>query len=533
MKRYVVSNWQRSRHINNNQKILTNEFNILDQPIMEQLPDTIPVEDDEQNQDQTFPRSPEQPGLEDTGPVDNEPNNYSPELDSTFETGEDDEPLIDFETEKMDYLDLALKRKHEEMLDKLLEMRDIDNLKPGQYKFIEDNIQILSLSRDVEISEVQKKIYKDILDQFRHLAPEPQEDNPEIDTELNNEKEEEQHREIENDQFSSPEEENNGELPSTIPVEEEPQELSHYDPLKEQDEEDFNIDQSSKNNLGEISGTELYSIISEKIEQSSTIVELLLKLPSFYSMKSDLFRKTIAALTNGVQIGSGGTLEDIFIPIEENGVGIKICTRCYTSFSNIQIGKWAIQYNDPENFLSDSELEKLNNSGSPEEKEVLRKRVIIESISNHFKDRVFVILIVNPNNGRRHELGFNFAELLRDGWKNGYLSVHFRPSIGRGEAGVQVDGELIDLQEIQIDYLKTNSDELDEDGKPTVENIELMKVHNGYLYLTILEEHFYNFSNDAQQGLFYSMKEFDQDQEQLITIQRCIPDIKEILLRKC
>lgn len=528
MKRYAVEHWQRAHKHKKN--VINSNIIPLDMPIVEQLPDTIPTDNnDPDNQLQDIPDSEEQDGMQGSGPVENDPEMESPELDTMF-TGDDDEPSIDFDTEKIDYMDLALKSKHEEMLDKLLEMREIKKLSPGQYKFIEDNIQVLSLGRDVEIADIRKKIYKEIQSQFEHLAPETQEENPEIDTDEPFPDENQQQQENPPEYDLNNQEEQGSGLPDTIPTDQD-LELSHNKNFKE-NEENLNVRDNS-NQLGDITGTELYSIISEYVEQSTTITEMFLKLPSFYSMKADLFRKSICSLTNGIQIGSGGTLEDIFIPIAENGVGIKVCTRCYTSFSNIQIGKWAIQFNDPENFLSDSELEKLNNSGSPEEKEVLRKRIVIESIANHFQDKIYIILVVDPENGRRHELGFNFAELLRDGWKNGYLSVHFRPSVGRGEAGVQVDGELIDLQEIQIDYLQKNPDKLDEEGMPTTENIELMKLNNGYLYLTILEEHFNNFSNDAQRGLFYQMKDFDRDSESLEVIQKCIPDIKEILLKKC
>ena len=60
-----------------------------------------------------------------------------------------------------------------------------------------------------------------------------------------------------------------------------------------------------------------------------------------------------------------------------------------------------------------------------------------------------------------------------------------------------------------------------------------MNLTNGYLYLSIIREEFDNLINVSQNGIFYKNKQFDQGREELLKIQRCIPDIKEILLKKC
>lgn len=551
MKRYVVQGW-----VDQSNNPFLDHFPVLEAPVEAPLPNE---EDDSamvQNQDDG---QEEMPGA---GPVEDEP------IDMGNTGFEDENVEINFETEKLDYINLALQTKNEEMMDKLLEMRDIPNLTPGQYKFIEDNIQVLSLSRDADFADAQKKIYKEIKNTFEHLVPQDTESPEELEQDI------QQMQQPSEEPQVVPEMQPSGDAPAPSPEQgqvpsmqgmgpESPlggagqqavpgfaaniqqpgvavggTELAHYNPawnlknikLNEQEELD---PQERPDGLGDVSGTELMSIFSNEIDRYEMVKDVLQKLPSFYSMKADLFRKTIASLMNAVQIGSGGTLEDLFIPIGENGVGIKVCTRFYTMFGNIQIGKWSVQFNDPENFLSDVELEKLTNSGSPEEKEILRKRVVIESLSENFKDKVYVVMIVNPNTGQRHEIGFNFSELVKDGWKNGYISVDFKASVGEGSAGVKVDGELIDLQEIHISYVKTSVDKLDEEGMPSKELIDLLELKNEQLYLTISQEEFINFVNDAQAGIFYSSKEFDRGPEELKKVQRCVPDIKEIVLRQC
>lgn len=499
----------------------------------QQPPLPTPNPNDEKQKD-----APQEPGQEEMPDMDSPMQDFE---DDNYDY-EDDEAPIDFETEKIDYMDLAINQKNDEMMDKLLEMRDIEKLSPGQYKFIEDNISILSLARDVDFADIQKKIYKKIKNKFEELVQNSEEESSEIpEIEPSG-----QAPRPEIPSFQSPSmkgAEGQQEIPGGG-EEQLPAQFASYNPgwnlkgINLSEAQNFEIEDSDKEEIPpemsqSISGVELYSIISEEIDRYPNIVNTMIKLPSFYSMKSDLYRKTIAALMNGVQIGAGGTLEDLFIPITKGGVGIKVCTRCYTEFGNIQIGKWRLQFNDPENYLSDTELEKLNNTGSPEEKEVLRKRVVIESVAEAFKNKIYIILISDPNDGSRHEIGFNFYDLIMDGWKNGYISINFRASVGRGEAGVKVNGEMIDLQDIVIEYIKEDSSNLDEEGLPSKEHIELMKLKNGYLYMVIMGQDFSDFVNDSQSGVFYSKKYFDNGPEELHKIQRCVPDIKEIMLKQC
>ena len=515
MKKHIVNSWSNKK----NNPYDDTRYDILEAPISEPLPGASSAEDqaaasgnpsDFDSQDPNLnagpPEAEDQNPVDNVGPVNSDPSPENQEMDDFTS-----EPEIDFQAEKIDYMNLALGQKHDEMMDKLLEMRDIENLSPGEYKFIEDNINVLSLSRDIDFADAQKKIYKRIKEQFAPLA------DP-------------------GDGVEIPEIEPSGTAPGAeagITISQEPTEQPQYSA------EHYNSGQGLKslteatNELGEISGLEMYSIISQEIERYEEIKNSLLKLPSFYSMKADLFRKILCSVLNGVQIGSGGTLEDIFIPLREDGVGIKACTRCYTDFGNIEIGKWTLNFDDPEQYLSEEELKKLNIDGSPEEREVLRKRVVIESLADKFIDKIYLILIVDPNNGSRTEVGINFSELLREGWKNGNISINFKASVGKGEAAINQDGELIDLKDIVVNYIKENPDNLDEEGAPVKEEIELMKQKNGNLYISAPREDFENFVNTVEAGIFFDKKHPEFDKEQLTVIQRCVPDIKEFLLKKC
>jgi hypothetical protein len=559
LKRYVIEDWA-----NQKDNPFLEHYPLMEEPISQPLPMDNPMPGDQtmgnlpqgqfppndpknMGNPPEIPQQPPQDTVQGAGPVEAEPESDEQELD------DEESPNIDFETEKVDYMDLAVARKPEEMMDKLLEMREVENLTPGQYKFIEDNIQILSLSKDIDFADLQRKVYKQIKDTYAFLAE--QKASPKTESvnllEAGEEEggEENMGGEDQGQDFGgAPEESPSTDIGSEQGGEEGSEETGGDDEADDDrnnspsgDEEVLKQGQNLTEIPGfrtvkqedKLSGLELCSILSNEIEQYPSVVNTFLKMPNFYSMKADLFRKTIAAITNAVQIGTGGTIEDLFIPIAKDGIGIKLCTRIYTGFGNIQIGKWTLEFNDPEKYLSEPELLKLNDSGSPEEKEVLRKRVIIESISESYKDRIFIVFVVNPQTGERHEVGFNFSELVKTGWKEGVISIDFKANVGKGEAGIEIDGNLIDLQEIQISFISENADQLDDQGLPVKDRIELMKVQNGLLYLTIDEEHWKDFTDKVQEGIFYMSKAFDAGDEELKKTQRCIPDIKEILLRQC
>ena len=478
MKRYVISSW-----IDQTKNPFIEHYPMMEAPIDQPIPEPDTFQGtDQQDIPQEIEPS-QEPDIQNNQKITNQPQiSQNPTQNDYYDNNEteDEEPIIDFEVEKMDYIRLSINQKNDEMMDKLIQMRDIEDLTPGQYKFIEDNMQILSLSRDIDFGDCKKKIYKSIKSQFESLI-QGQEETEDQYPEEQYPKEPYQNikQEIPQDIPEEPKTSNQPMDMENIPGQEGQPEVSSYNAawnlkgilLKEAPEIEI-PDLPGPDNVpsvpggDSISGTEVLQIISDEIEKYNEINNVFLKLPSFYSMKSDLFRKIICSLTNGIQVGSGGTLEDIFIPISEGGDGIKVCTRIYTDFGNIQIGKWSIKYNDPEKYLSESELEKLNYSGSPEEKEVLRKRVIIESIAENFKDKVYIVFITNPNTGEIHQIGFNFSNLVRDGWKNGYISVSFKANVGKGEAGVKIDGELIDLQNIEIEFIKENPDKIDKEGRP-------------------------------------------------------------------
>ena len=99
-------------------------------------------------------------------------------------------------------------------------------------------------------------------------------------------------------------------------------------------------------------------------------------------------------MIGGVQLASGHKNADIVF--EETDYSIRLSTRFNARFGDVNLGSWMLKEDDPDRYLKSAELARLE-GGSPEEKDVLRRRVIIESIAEMFKERGFVINVVGSD----------------------------------------------------------------------------------------------------------------------------------------
>lgn len=270
----------------------------------------------------------------------------------------------------------------------------------------------------------------------------------------------------------------------------------------------------------------LVNHIVNNLQNAPDISNVFVKLIGLHGMKGDLHRKFIASLLMAVQVGSGGLNEDIIF--NQRDYSIKISTRMNSKFGSIDLGRWFMTADEPEKYLSDSELERMEN-GSPEEKDILRKRVIIDSISSFFKKRSFLINIVGED-GTIYMLGLDLSNAIKSAYNKGKLIVQFFEN-SNSETIIDKDNNLIPVSDVKIIYQKEKG-ELDESGKPIKENVEFMTRRDGVLFLIaseeIIKEAAYSFTGINIKSIPYNGNPSD-----LRILQRCIPSAPEMLLRNC
>jgi hypothetical protein len=281
-------------------------------------------------------------------------------------------------------------------------------------------------------------------------------------------------------------------------------------------------DQLDRNNPA----TSVISHISAVLETDPMLSNIFVKLDGYGGLKGDLHRKFIAALTGSVQVSSGADGEDIIF--NEREYSIMMSTRFAAKWGKIKLGDWSLREDDPEKYLSEPELKRLD-SGSPEEKDVLRRRIVLESIADKFEQRAFIFHVVDDN-GTVYSFGWDAAGSLRSAYTEGKLVVRTRHS-ENSEAMIDDNGQLIPLIDLDIYYAKETGQQ-DEDGMPEIKEIEFMQRRNGMLFLTATVQTIKEAAS-AMQGSIFKETPYNGNPSDLKTLRRCVYTTHDLLMKIC
>jgi hypothetical protein len=273
-------------------------------------------------------------------------------------------------------------------------------------------------------------------------------------------------------------------------------------------------------------GVSLTNHFATTLGSMPELVNTFIKISGYCSNKADLHRKYIASLIGAIQVGSGAQQEDIVY--NEKTYSIRISTRFNSKFGSIDAGRWSLQQDDPEKYLADAELEKLD-SGAPEEKKVLRHRIIIESIATSFEKRVFIVNVL-ADNGTLYFIGMDLSNVLRSGYDNGVLTVSSYQN-DASEALFDSDGNLVTLQDIKIQYQKETG-EMDENGNPLKDKTEFIVKKDGLLLINASLETLMDAAGNVN-GLSVKELPFNGNPSDLVNLTRCVASTPELVLRNC
>jgi hypothetical protein len=295
-----------------------------------------------------------------------------------------------------------------------------------------------------------------------------------------------------------------------------------------------NVDKASK---------EIRKLVKDDLDQNNPSVSLVnhiiatlgampelnnvfIKLKGLLGMKGDLHRKFITGIIGGVQVGTGGNNEDVVY--NEKDYSIRLSTRYNDKWGKVDIGKWSLREDDPERYLTEPEQRRLE-EGSPEEKDVLRRRVVLESIAETFKKRGFLVNVVGQD-GTIYTLGWDLAGSLKGAYTDGKLVVRTIQS-DNSEAMIDDQGAIIPYVDIKIKYVK-EAGGVDEQGKPAKEEHDFMERIDGMLFLTAQ----FNIVREASTsfpGIVLKETPYTGNPSDLRVLQRCVPNAPEILMRQC
>lgn len=281
-------------------------------------------------------------------------------------------------------------------------------------------------------------------------------------------------------------------------------------------------DQLDRNNPA----TSVVNHVVNTLESIPQLNETFIRMMGYSGNKGELHRKFLAAITGSVQVSSSPDKENIIF--NEKEYSIKMCTRLNSEWGEVAIGSWSLREDDPERYLSEPELKRLS-EGSPQERDVLRRRIVIESIAKHFDEQSFLINVVNEE-GTIYHLGWDMSNALRGAYAEGKVVVKTVKS-GNSEAMISDDGQIVPMVDLKIYFVKETEGQ-DSAGYPDKEEIEFMEKRNGMLFLTAglitLKE-----ASESMQGTEFKEIPYPGNPSDLKVLKRCVYSAHDMLMRQC
>ena len=308
-------------------------------------------------------------------------------------------------------------------------------------------------------------------------------------------------------------------------------------------DDNFNIQLLRQNSNIEKASKEIRKLLKEQLDQnnpSTSVVthifdtlsavpqlnNIFLKLAGYGESKGGLHRKYIASLIGGVQVGTGANTEDVIY--NEREYSIMLSTRFHSEWGAVNLGNWSLKEDDPQRFLSEPEQRRLK-EGSPDEKEALRHRLIVESIAEQFKTRAFVVNVVGDD-GTIYTLGWDIANSLKSAFTEGKIKVQTRQS-DNSEAMITDEGDIVPFVDVEIYYVKETGEQ-DEEGRPDIEELEFLERRNGILFLKAqLPTIKHSSANLA--GIIFKETPYNGNPSDLKALKRCVYSAHDLLLRQC
>jgi hypothetical protein len=280
-------------------------------------------------------------------------------------------------------------------------------------------------------------------------------------------------------------------------------------------------EQLDKNNPA----TSISNHIANTLESVQGLKDTYVRMTGYSGNKGELHRKFLAAITSSVQVSSSPDKENIIF--NERDYSIKISTRLNSEWGEVAIGSWCLREDDPERYLSEPELKRLS-EGSPQERDVLRRRIVIESIAKQFEEVSFLINVVDEE-GTIYHLGWDMSNALRGAYAEGRLVVKTVKS-ENSEAMISDDGKIVPMIDLKVYYVKPSADVNDDDSEE--DEVEFMERRNGMLFLTAglstIKE-----ASESMQGTDFKEVSYSGNPSDLKVLKRCVYSAHDLLMRRC
>lgn len=272
-------------------------------------------------------------------------------------------------------------------------------------------------------------------------------------------------------------------------------------------------------------GSTVMQHVMATLNANPLLFQQLIKLSGTFAWKADLHRKWMAALLGAVQVGGGSASKDLVLP--EADYDINLSTRFATQFGELNIGRWSLIESDPKEFLKPDEQENLQD-GAPEEKQMLRRKIIMKSIGEAFRKRAFLINVVS-NDGTVYSIGWDLGNSILDAWKQGKIVVRGKENEDR-EVMIGDDGAIIPVVDYALMFVK-DTGEVDENGRAETEEVPFLERRDSTIYL-VADLETIQAASAALSGLFFTQVPYGGNPGEIEQLRRAIPGLTEIMVKE-
>jgi hypothetical protein len=209
-------------------------------------------------------------------------------------------------------------------------------------------------------------------------------------------------------------------------------------------EETVVVDAQKKIRRGKNADSSPHDVFESMEEELSGVKELseaVQRISALGASRGSAWRQLVAALCGGA-IVPGPTGGEVHVPVggKKQKAVVVMRPQAYLGWGAVDLGGVTMTSESPDEYLGGEERVKLSN-GSPEERRVLRGRMVIEAIADQLGGGTFTILVVSQAGS--WTTAYFDGDLFREAYESGTITViEPHPKVG-GSLCFDGDGNVV------------------------------------------------------------------------------------------
>lgn len=270
---------------------------------------------------------------------------------------------------------------------------------------------------------------------------------------------------------------------------------------------------------------ELVAAMEQELTERKELAEAVQRISALGSNRGNSWRQLVAALCGGAVV-PGPIGGEVQVPIgsKKRGEILILRPQAYLGWGAVDLGKVGLTSESPTEYLGGEEQTKLG-SGAPEERRVLRNRMVIEAIADQLGGGVYALLVVEQS-GSWHTAYFD-SEMFREAYEQGTITVIEPYPQPGGVLAFDADGNIVNTAAWGLSLIDKNSGVVDPaTGEKKFDAVQVAESKGERLVYT----------GDGEQLAELGSSVYDHswtgEPKDLESIRRSVPSARETIMGK-